>query len=119
MWMSLPWWGLALVLLLIGLAAMSFGFKRPMLERVHLGILGFWFAAWVGLVLYWLSSNSPDRGWSGVVAFYAMYGLVVGIGLIGLIGFIAQATFAETKARSAVLVALPLLLGAWLYITSG
>ena len=110
----------ALGLLLISLAAISLRSSRPKLQPVHLGMMGFWGIAWSGVILFWWSENASGGGWIGpeIIAIIALYDWAAGLGVIALIGFTAYAIVAGPKARSVILLALPLLVGASLYSES-
>ena len=102
-------------LLLIVLTLISVRLKRPKLERTHLVILGVWAAAWVGVFSYWLSHNG-DGGFIRFGVFLTLLGLIAGFATIALIGFVAQAIFAGTTARSLILLTVPLLIVGWYYV---
>lgn len=100
-------------------ALISDRLRRPRFERTHMTIIVLWVTAWGVAVLWWVSYTSRLEGWFSAadIALFGILGFLLGVGAISVIAFIARAISAETHARSALLIVVPLLLTAWLYFS--
>jgi hypothetical protein len=89
---------------------------RPPLSGLHRGSLILWAVAWAVVVSWWWSLNAAGGGWFGpeTIVVFAAIGFGLGVAALAFVGLVARFVFAGNRARSIVVIGVPLLTALWL-----